>query len=421
MKIWLKMLFSIVIGLIIGAVVPKDIEWFNSVLKIISSVSVNLLLYFTALYVPLKIFIGFNSLKEKSKKFIWIFFLSIVISLLFSAIISIGIMNIEIFQQGKEFRVFQISGKPVELLTFGEIINNIISPNLINSFTGQIKYLLPLIFVGLIFALASRSSSKKMQYFIEITQAFEEFVDKIIKQILEIFPFLAIFYVIYLTGTGFLNVDYKEFIKKEGISYLIILKPLIAIILSSAIVLFFSFIFLRIILKKNVALYFLGILGAGLIGFVTGNSASALIPLSAHLKRNIGVNQSASKILSPLGIVFNKTGTIIVASVVLMTILYTFHLNKISFQLQFVLFAILFLFTFRLDGANDFGFIALAAMVLSFKPLKLEENSYLLFWIFLPLLNRIAIFVDVVTTGILVIISAKFSDNLENRQYIDFI
>ncbi|HQJ06621.1 MAG TPA: cation:dicarboxylase symporter family transporter, partial [Spirochaetota bacterium] len=276
MKIWLKMLFSIVIGLIIGAVVPKDIEWFNSVLKIISSVSVNLLLYFTALYVPLKIFIGFNSLKEKSKKFIWIFFLSIVISLLFSAIISIGIMNIEIFQQGKEFRVFQISGKPVELLTFGEIINNIISPNLINSFTGQIKYLLPLIFVGLIFALASRSSSKKMQYFIEITQAFEEFVDKIIKQILEIFPFLAIFYVIYLTGTGFLNVDYKEFIKKEGISYLIILKPLIAIILSSAIVLFFSFIFLRIILKKNVALYFLGILGAGLIGFVTGNSASAL-------------------------------------------------------------------------------------------------------------------------------------------------
>ncbi|HOF00978.1 MAG TPA: hypothetical protein PK755_06200, partial [Spirochaetota bacterium] len=106
---------------------------------------------------------------------------------------------------------------------------------------------------------------------------------------------------------------------------------------------------------------------------------------------------------------------------VLMTILYTFHLNKISFQLQFVLFAILFLFTFRLDGANDFGFIALAAMVLSFKPLKLEENSYLLFWIFLPLLNRIAIFVDVVTTGILVIISAKFSDNLENRQYIDFI
>jgi hypothetical protein len=88
---------------------------------------------------------------------------------------------------------------------------------------------------------------------------------------------------------------------------------------------------------------------------------------------------------------------------------------------QFIIALLVLLFSFRLDGSNGLGFIVLVAMVLQFKSLKLEENSYLLFMIFLPLLNRIAIFTDTVTTAVFVIIAAKAAKLKKDTKYIDFI
>ena len=194
-----------------------------------------------------------------------------------------------------------------------------------------------------------------------------------------------------------------------------------AILICSILVLIFSILFLKIIIRKDVGHNLLGILGASLVAFVTGNTISTIIPLNEHLCRNNGIKPSVAKILTPIGAVFNRTGTVIVSSIVIMTILCSYHLNSISFSLQMLIFLAVFFFSLKLAGANDMGFLVLTAMVLQFNPLKLEENSYLLFLLFLPLLNRLAVFFDVVTTGIFIIISSKISDKITKKEYIDFI
>ena len=168
MKIWRKMLFAMIIGMILGLVVPKDVLWFKDLLKLIGDISLNLLLYFTIVYIVVKVFLGFYSIKTDSvnKVFLIVFIITIVVSTMFSIILSIGLMNFDIFQAGKEFRVFQIKGKPIEIYGFGEILKNIISPNVLSIFQGPVKYILPLFFLGAIFGITGLFCTKKMLFFL---------------------------------------------------------------------------------------------------------------------------------------------------------------------------------------------------------------------------------------------------------------
>ena len=423
MKIWLKMMICIAVGMLLGLIVPQNVGWFTGTTRLLGELSINLLLYMSAIYIILKVFIGFFQLKKESKRkrFIPIFIGCILGSMIVSVSLAMMMMNIDSFRPGQEFRIFQIQSAPVEVHSFESIFTTILNANILSIMVEPVKYLSPLIFIGAIFGIASLFADKRMEIFVEISMSFERFIDKIVRAAIEIFPVFATFMITYLFNTRFYNADFAEIIAKEHITFMSIGKAIFVIILISAIMIAASLLIMRLICGKSIRLDMLGILGSGLIAFTTANTVTTVIPLTEQLQHNNGVAPGIAKVLTPIGVLFNKTGTIIAAAVVLMTILSSYHINKVAPSVQTIIALLVLLFSFRLDGSNGLGFIVLVAMVLQFKYLKLEENSYLLFMIFMPLLNRIAIFTDTVTTAVFVIIAAKAAKLKKETKHIDFI
>src|SRR5512138_49413 len=111
------MLVAIIAGVILGLVLPKDMVILNDAVKFLSELAINILLYTTTLYVLLKTFLGYLNLKKiklNNFKIYGIFFLSLIGSLLFSVIISIGFMNLGIFQPDSSFKIFQNATEPLK-------------------------------------------------------------------------------------------------------------------------------------------------------------------------------------------------------------------------------------------------------------------------------------------------------------------
>jgi len=423
LKIWLKLSIAIVLGTIAGIFIKVDVVWFNNLLKFLSDISINSLLYLTSIYIVLNFFIGFyNLIKEKIYlKILSIFIIVLLISIIFSAILSIGIMNLDILQVGSSFRIYQIKEKPLLLPSFGDILLKTINKNIFSIFTDSNIYILPLIFVALILSISSFLNQKKSIYFVEVVYSTEQILNLIVKAILEIFPFGAIFIIFYIVKNNFFPYELQEIVKSENINYMVVLKPIINCILISIVLIIIFSIFIRVVLKKNVFKILLSLLGATLTAFVTGNTAASLISLNEHLKKNSGIDESNANVLTPLALLLNRSGTIIVSSVILMTLLYIYHLNIITFSIQILLFFLIILFSFRLDGLNDIGHLSLVAMVLNFPYLNFEENSYLLFYLFVPLFSRISVAVDTLTSGFIITITSILTEKVVDKRYIEFI
>jgi Na+/H+-dicarboxylate symporter len=406
------MLVFIILGIIVGLFVGQKDSAIDNFFGFLSQLSINLLLYLTGAYVLVKTFLGLLEIK-KSKfsagKLFIIFLVSIIISVLFSIIVSFGFMNLNFFQP--DFNIVQGKAEPIKTYSFYEIFLNIINTNAFSSLTSTLVFVLPVIFIGIIFANAAYHANKKGLYFIEVVESFDSVLSIIIHQIIEIFPFLSIFVISYLFCQGIFTEA----------NWILISKPFFACLVILVIVLFFYTIFIYVVLKKNILQFYHGILGAVLIGFVSGNSASAIIPLNEHLKRNIGIKKVLSDTLTPVGMALNKSGSVIISVVVLMTLILCSSPSILDLSLQVELFFLIFIFSFSIDGINQAGFLAVVASVMSLQMLHLEPNSYLLFISFIPLLGRFGVLLDVISTAIFVTITAKFTDNIEKREYIDYI
>ena len=414
MKIWLKFLIAIVIGLALGFFLPKDIQSINDAVKFLADFSINIILYTTVLYVLLKTYLGYLNIKRNKQnnfKILGFFFLSLFGSLLFSIIISIGFMNLGIFQPDSSFKIIQNATEPLKTFSFTDILIKMINQNIFSSFEGPTQFLLPIIFIAIIFAISSVHTGKKAEYFVESVESFDAILEKISHIMIEIFPFGSIFII--------LNIFQKNIFTPDKLQLLV--KPALCILLLCAIMMIFYLIFLYATIKNRTGKFLIGILGAAFNGLVSGNSAASVISLNEHLKRNVGIKNEISDTLTPLGMVFNKSGTVVVSTVTIMTVILGYSPNILDFKLQILLFLLLFAFSFLLDGVNEAGFLAIVSMIMHIPSLHLEQDSYLLFLVFVPVLSRIGIFIDVISTGIFITLSAYFTDNLEKREYIDFI
>lgn len=411
MKIWLKMSIAILIGVLLGIFLPQKVFIIDQIIKTLSTLSLNILLYLTIIYTLIKTFLGILHIKRSKKnslKITLIFLLCVIISLLFSIIVSMGFMNLNIF---KPDQISQYEAKPLKIYSFSEIILNILNSNILSSFEGITQFLLPVIFIGIIFGTASASLNKKSLVFTETVESFNLVLSKLSHQAIEIFPFFSIFIIAYIFRQDMFTEEKLQFIS----------KPLIGVLLISFILIIFYTIFLYIIFKDKMPKFYLGLLGAALTALISGNTASAIIPLNEHLKRNIGVKKELSNFLTPIGMIINKSGTIIVSVVSLFSIILFFTPTILDLKLQAVIFLLLLINSFLLDGINEAGFLAIVAIIMNIQSLHLEDNSYLLFLPFVPILSRIGVFLDVITTGIFITMTAKVTDSVEIKEYIDFI
>jgi Na+/H+-dicarboxylate symporter len=325
-------------------------------------------------------------------------------------------MNINFFTPPeKDFP--QRSETAFDLNSFPNLILKILNENILSSFTFNPSatdmnlFILPIIFISFIVALSCYITGKKAMSFVDLMESIDHVLNKIIRQILEFFPFGVIFILMLFFKDKAFSADNLYFI----------FRPMLAVILITSFFILAYIVILFVFLKNETPKFLLGFLGAGLMALVTGNTVATIIPLTEHIKKNHGVNKEFADIFAPLGMIINKSGTVIVSTVALISLIRLYSEDIFNIGLQVLFFAIIFIFSLLLDGANSNGFIMLVTMILNIPMLHLEGNSYLLFSMSLPIFNRIGLFIDALSTALIITIAAKFTDNIDMPKFVEFI
>ncbi|MBO5289276.1 MAG: dicarboxylate/amino acid:cation symporter [Spirochaetales bacterium] len=414
MKIWIKMLLAMMAGIVLALFLPEDKAAIKDVFLLLSKISLNILLYFAVLHTFVRFYVGFVNIKREKRKLrkaTIVFFLCILASLIFTAAISVFAMNIFSSPQESFFDFNQHSSYKMQLFTFLDLFQNIFPDNAAAILTKSTSFLLPLLVLSLILAAGTIKTGKKADFFYDIVKSFGEILDTIEFYILEFAPVFSFFIIAAFARYGFSEVS----------NIAIILRPIRTILVVCIVTIAIISVFFHVFFKINPTYYYRNILGAALIGASTGNVISTIIPLNLHLKRNVKLNHDIVDVLVPLGTVFNQTGTVIVSTIILMSIVVGYSLNILTLELQFAIFLLVILFSFRLDGSTEFTFLVLIAMIFKVPGLHLEESSYLLFIGLAPLFSRIAVFINVFTTGIYTLMAARYISGIqpvENQESI---
>lgn len=414
MKIWIKMLLAMMAGIVLALFLPADKAAMKNVFLLLSKISLNILLYFAVLHTFVRFYVGFVNIKREKRKLrkaTIVFFLCILASLIFTAAISVFAMNIFSSPQESFFDFNQHSSYKMQLFTFLDLFQNIFPDNAAAILTKSTSFLLPLLVLSLILAAGTIKTGKKADFFYDIVKSFGEILDTIEFYILEFAPVFSFFIIAAFARYGFSEVS----------NIAIILRPIRTILVVCIVTIAIISVFFHVFFKINPTYYYRNILGAALIGASTGNVISTIIPLNLHLKRNVKLNHDIVDVLVPLGTVFNQTGTVIVSTIILMSIVVGYSLNILTLELQFAIFLLVILFSFRLDGSTEFTFLVLIAMIFKVPGLHLEESSYLLFIGLAPLFSRIAVFINVFTTGIYTLMAARYISGIqpvENQESI---
>lgn len=414
MKIWIKLIIGIIAGSLLGVLLPDTFSNIRGFIDFIAGGALNLLLYFTTIYISIKVYTGIISMKNTKVK-IWkisgVFLSTVLFSILISIIISMFVMNIGSIQPEIAPNILQKNSIKPGILTYSEIFNKIISDNAINVFTLNAKFILPVMFLSIVLAFGTISAGKKGTFFYDIVKSFGEILDIVSLQFVEVFSVASCFVVA--------SVFFSEGVDAGVLS--ILARPVFSMIGVIIIIYIALTVLLKFIFKDSIFHYYTGIFGAALTGFITGNTASTIIPVNLHLKKNINIDDDTVDLLVPLGTAFNHTGTVIVTTVLLMTIILIQAPSTLTLKLQISMFVLIFLFSLRLDGVNEFSFIVLLAMLLKEPSFHFEENSYLLYIGIAPVLSRIAVFINVFTTGIYIMITGKYMGGQKPVEYRDFI
>jgi Na+/H+-dicarboxylate symporter len=318
-------------------------------------------------------------------------------------------MNLSFFRPDNSFQ--QKSFNVINPISIENFFLNIINKNIFISLQTPSKLIIPIIFIAFIFGIAAFSTEKKGIYFIDTIESFDFILDKIIKGFLECYPIGAIFIIAYFFKTNIFAFD----------NFIFLLKPLLAIGIITVILIIIYILIIIIFLKQKSFKFFIGYIGSILFAFTTNNTAAVIVPLTEHLKNNIGIKKDVADTLTPLGMIINKSGTVVISTVVLMSLILIYSPDILTFHLQLLFIILLFIFSLFLDGSNEMGFLVLTTTILNISFLHLEQDSYLLFLTSIPILNRIGLMLDTLSTSIYITVCAKITDRLESKTYIDFI
>jgi Na+/H+-dicarboxylate symporter len=413
-KIWIKMLIAMIFGVVLAIFLPADNASFKAVLSLLSKISLNILLYFAVIHTFVRFYVGFVNIKREKRrlrKATVVFVLCIFASLVFTAAISVFAMNVFSSPQESFFNFNQHSSYKMQLFTFSDLLQKIFPDNAAVILTKSTSFLLPLLVLALVLAAGTLKSGKKGDSFYDILKSLGDILDSIEFYVLEFAPVFSFFIIAAFARYGFSEVS----------NIAMILRPIRTIVVVCVVTIAVISVFFHVFFKINPTYYYRNILGAALVGAATGNVISTIIPLNLHLKRNVKLNHDIVDVLVPIGSVLNQTGTVIVSTVVLLSIIVGYSLNILTLELQFAIFLLVILFSFRLDGSTEFTFLVLIAMIFKVPGLHLEESSYLLFIGLAPLFSRIAVFINVFTTGIYTLMAARYISGIqpvENQESI---
>lgn len=295
MKLWLKILIALVIGVVTGLIMGPQAEIF----KPIGGIFLSLINMIIVLLVLSSMTVGITSIHDP-KKLGRIGIKSLLIFLLTTtAAIAIGLLFSQLFQVGADLDLKQsteihIPPSP----SLGEILISIVPSNPIASLaSGNI---LQIIVFSLFLGVSINFAGEKGRPLLELMESLADVMYRLTNIVMEFSP-IGVFAIMASVSGSF------------GIAVLIpLIKFLMAYYSAAAVhclVVFCSILWF--LAKLSPWPFFKGMRDAMMVAFST-SSSSATLPVSMHcVQENLGVSKNISNFVLPLGSTVNMNGAAI--------------------------------------------------------------------------------------------------------------
>lgn len=340
-KFELLSLFAIILGIILGIVLPSGATYFEFMGKIFLSLLKVLILpiIILSLFLAIARISNISSLKELGTKTIGYYLMTTS----FAVITGLTLANIFIFQNN--FDTIEQTDTKSGVNFIERIFSNNIFSSLAN---GEILHIV--VFV-ILFSLAFiYLEEKKKNPVLEIADSLYEVVMKLIEWVLKLAP-LGILSLVWSTISKF---DSSTF---ENVKSFFIATAIAAFV--------HSFISLpligKLIGKFNVLDYFWKVKQAIIVSFATASSAATL-PVSTKLVEDSGVSKKVSRFVLPIGATLNMDGSALYQALLAMLFVSLAGI-EISFIEQVLLFLFIVLSSAGTAGIPSGGIVMMTMVI----------------------------------------------------------
>lgn len=410
MKIWIKLLGAVVLGLIIGFFLPLNGGDTREALQVF----VDLILKFGRFaLMPLLFFgvmIGTYELRQK-KKTLRVYGISaglvIVTSLVFVFIgaIAILMMQPEGIRKGFEDSI------PIQLPDLMSDMLAVVSENMFSILSGSGNLVLPLVFLAFLIGVNLDFDKRVTRPTLELFDSLNRIFFHVNQFILEVVAPGIIVLVIYF------SVNVREIAQPEIYSQLFWILTVITFII--AVVLLPIAVFL-IFKGKNPFIWLFSQISTYINALASGDIYFSLGAMMHNAKRNQGVSRAAGSVSYSIAAIFSRPGTAIVSIVSFALIIRSYISLQISAPDFFWIVSSSFAISFLLGSVPVLGVPVTLAM-LSKQYINVSEDAYLMLISVMPILIMFAVFIDVLSVSFIGSVTARLSGEDEEVDIKDFV
>ncbi|MCL2293888.1 MAG: cation:dicarboxylase symporter family transporter [Spirochaetes bacterium] len=411
MKIWIKYLIGLILGLIAGFIFSNNPAAAAQAVRPFVDIFINIGRYTFYPLIFFSLAIGVHELVLNSKFFrVCKNAIMVMVAAVFASTI-VGVLIALIFSPHRIPIILE--KKTVEVLpSFLEQFLAIFPKNLFSVFSDSGNFIIPTVFLALLLGLNFGFDKVITKPIVTLFDSFNRIMYNINSLIMEVMA----------PAMGFLSA-YLLF-SISSVTQIALYKQLFLILfIASAFMIFVVFpgVLWLIGLRDNPYKHLYAILGAGIAGFLSGDNYLANNVLIRHCHNNLGISRPTGTVSISLFSMFGRPGTAMVTAICFIVMLKSYTSIGIGFAQVLYFTFLIFIISFTLSTAPGSGVLVLLTAVCAAYGSGIEDG-FLIFRPILPLLLSFAVLVDVIATGICaLIISHRSGDSINDPSIREFI
>lgn len=406
MKFWIKMVASLIIGIVVGGYLGPDslfVEPFRTVGMLFLHV-VEFLVLPLMLLSAIRMVVKLRSERRLGLVFIKAMGYFILLTVVGAAI---GMALGEFLQPGVGFNIGELeSPTRVRFPDTADYLLSIVPSSVIDLFRSGYGVLI-IVFTAFLVGVGILLAREEGEQFRGFVVSFDNVVHRINMIVLEFLPIGIFLYIGYLMGfmTGSTIMPYLK---------------LILIVAAGAFIQIFIILTLLVYFttRINPFKFLLGVLPALILGYVSGNRYTAYPALVETVEKNLGADREVFTMVAGLGTTFSLSGSAIVAGVSTLFVSQVYGLD-LSIYLQIIVVFLITVSSLKMDGLTEGGLVLLSVVLGHI--VKLPAEGYALIMGITLVLSQIETVVNVAGTAAVSYIVANAEEAVEQVPVSDFL
>ena len=403
MKIWVKYVIGLTLGIIAGIVFSNSSAAALNILKPVTDIFINIGRYSFYPLVFFSLAVGVHELLL-NKKFLAVHLKTAGLLIISAVFLTMTGVFITLVFSPERIPVIFEKKEAVQLAGFYDQLISIFPKNIFSIVSDNGSYILPAAFLamllGINFNFDKIITKPAVQFFDSFNRIFYHLNSLIIELMAPAMGFFSAFLVFSISSLSQISLD-------KQLCLFIFINTVIVIFL------FLPAILYVIGFKENPYKYIYAVTGAAIAGFLTGDNYLGGNVLIKHAHENLGVPRQSGTVSQTLFILFGRAGTAMITSICFIIILKSY--TSIEVNLIQILRIILFIFliSFTLASVPGQGVLISLVMICGMYGNGLEDG-YLILTPVMPLLLSFSVFLDIIIAGISSMIVA-WSENLQKE------